>query len=234
MSHNNALHHAPLSETATAAHDRARTALTGPASRTMDAVVWLSAHLTAMEHVVYPFVRATLPTSRTELDQQRRLTRRMQGALRSLEQRWSGDGLAPAGSSDQLRSQLTVMLAEHEQGEEALLARLLDTISDEAALTLAESYGHAIGHGPTRPHPHGPHRGKLGRVTYALDAARDHILDVLDSRHVPLPRTAQPHRQVGRWGRYVLGLGESVQHVPSAPPEAGQPTPPDPGPAPEK
>jgi hypothetical protein len=231
MSHNNALHHAPLSETATAAHDRARTALTGPASRTMDAVVWLSAHLTAMEHVVYPFMRTTLPTSGTEIDEQRRLTRRMQGALRPLEQRSSGDGLAPPGSSDRLRSQLTVMIAEHEQGEEALLTRLLDTLSDEAALTLAERYDHAIGHGPIRPHPHGPHRGKLGRLTYALDAARDHILDVLDSRHVPLPRTARPHRQVGRWGRYLLGFGESVHEVASARPESGQPIPPDPPPA---
>ena len=233
MNHNSALHRSPLPETATAAHNRARMALTGPPSRAMDAVVWLSAHLTAMEHVVYPFVRATLPTSRSELDQQRRLTRRMQGALRSLEQRWSGDGLAPPDSSDRLRSQLAVMLAEHERGEEALLAHLFDAISDEAALTLAERYDHAIGHGPTRPHPHGPHRGKLGRLTYALDAARDHILDVLDSRHIPLPRTARPHRQVGRWGRYLLGIGEPVHQVASARPEPAQPTP-DPGSVPDK
>jgi hypothetical protein len=228
MTHDNALHRAPLFEATAAAHDRARTALADSTSSAMDAVVWLSAHLTAMEHVVYPLMRAALPTSRRQLDEQRRLTRRMQGALRALEQRSSGDGLAPPDSGDRLRSQLTVMIAEHEQGEEALLTRLLDTLSDEAALTLAERYDHAVGHGPTRPHPHGPHRGRLGRFTYALDAARDHILDVLDSRHVPLPRKARPHRQVGRWGRYLLGFGDSVQQVASARPEPGRATPPDP------
>jgi len=210
MTHSNDAHHAPLAETAAAAHTRARDALTGADNRAMDAVVWLSAHLTAMEHVVYPFMRVNLPTNRKELDQQRRLARQMQRTLRSLEQRWSGDGLAPSGSSDRLRAQLTLMIALHEQGEGALLARLSDTITDEAAGTLAEGYDHAIGHGPTRPHPHGPHRGKLGRLTYAFDAARDHILDVLDSRHIPLPRTTRPQPQVGRWGSYVLGRGEPV------------------------
>ena len=210
MTHSNNLRHAPLAETAAAAHNRARRALSGPDSKAMDAVVWLSAHLTAMEHVVYPFMRANLPTSRKELDEQRRLTRQMQRTLRSLEQRWSGDGLAPAGSSYRLRGQLALMIDVHEQGEDALLARMSETITDEEAVTLAEGYDHAVGHGPTRPHPHGPHSGKLGRLTYAFDAARDHILDVLDSRHVPLPRTPRPQRQVGRWGRYVLGRGEPM------------------------
>jgi hypothetical protein len=176
----------------------------------MDAVVWLSAHLTAMEHVVYPFMRTNMPTNRKELDEQRRLARQRQRTLRSLEQRWSGDGLAPSGSSDRLRSQLTLMMAVHEQGERALLACLSEAITDEAALILAEAYDQAIGHGPTRPHPHGPHQGKLGRLAYAFDAARDHILDVLDSRHVPLPRTLRPKRQLGLWSRYVLGVGDFV------------------------
>jgi len=205
MTDPNDLHHVPLAETAASAHDRARSALTSTDNRLMDAVVWLSAHLTAMEHVVYPFMRANLPTERVELDEQRRLSRRIQRVLRLLEQGWAGDGSAPRGSGDRLRAELTALMDEHEKGESALLARLSDTVTDEAGLALAERYDQAIGHGPTRPHPHGPHRGWLGRLTYAFDAARDHILDVLDSRHVPLPRTSRPRRQVGPWGGYLLG-----------------------------
>jgi hypothetical protein len=192
MTHPNDPHAIPLAETATTAHHRARAALASPDHLVMDAVVWLSAHLTAMEHVVYPFVRTNLPTNRKQLDEQRRLTRRMQRTLRSLEQQWAGDGLAPPDPDARLLSQLTALIAEHEKGEEALLARLSD-ITDEAAQNLVERYDRAIGHGPTRPHPHGPHRGRLGQLTYAFDAARDHILDVLDSRHVPLPRPVR-HR----------------------------------------
>ena len=208
MTHTDDLSRTPLAVTAAAAHNRARAALARP-DRVMDAVVWLSAHLTAMEHVVYPFIRTNLPMHRADLEVQRRLTRRMQRTLRLLEQHLAGDGLAPPGSSDRLRGELMALIDEHEAGEAALLACLSD-IADEAALDLAERYDQAIGHGPTRPHPHGPHRGKLGALTYTLDAARDHILDVLDSRHVPLPRPPRPHQEVGRWGRYLLGRGEAM------------------------
>lgn len=186
MTHPDDQHRLPLAETAVAAHTRARAALVSPDDRVMDAVVWLSAHLTAMEHVVYPYVSTHLHAKRKQVDEQRRLTRRMHRTLRSLEQQWAGDGLAPPDANDHLRSQLLALLDKHEQGERALLGFVSD-IADDAALNLAERYDHAIGHGPTRPHPHGPHRGRLGRLTYAFDAARDHILDVLDSRHVPLP-----------------------------------------------
>lgn len=192
MSHSDDPQRFPLAETTADAHKRARAALASPDPRVMDAVVWLSAHLTAMEHVVYPFARTNLATDRKQLDEQRRLTRRMQRTLRFLEQQWAGDGLAPADPGGRLLAQLIVLMAEHEEGEAALLERL-SGITEYAAHDLAERYDHAIGHGPTRPHPHGPHRGPLGRLTYAFDAARDHILDVLDSRHVPLPRpAAQP------------------------------------------
>jgi hypothetical protein len=209
MTHADDLHRLPLQETVTAAHDRTRTALASPDDRVMDAVVWLSAHLAAMEHAVYPFMRASLPADRKRIDEQRRLARRIQRLLRLLEQRCAGDGLAPPGSAERIRGALTVLMAEHEEAEGLLLARLSDTMTGEAGLTLAERYDHAIGHGPTRPHPHGPHHGKLGRLTYAFDAARDHLLDVLDSRHVPLPRPDRLQRQIGRWGRYVLGSGEA-------------------------
>jgi len=207
MTHPDDLTRIPLAETAAAAHQRARAALASPDHRVMDAVVWLSAHLSAMEHVVYPIVRTNLPTNRERLDEQRRLTRRIQRTLRYLEQQWAGDGLAPPDPGDLLPRQLTVLIAEHEKGEEALLTSL-SGITDEVAQDLVERYDRAIGHGPTRPHPHGPHGGRLGRLTYAFDAARDHILDVLDSRHIPLPRARRPQRPVGRWGRYVLGRGE--------------------------
>lgn len=204
MTHINDSRSVPLVETAAATHERARAALASP-HRSMDAVVWLSAHLTAMEHVVYPSARALLPRDRQALDTQRRLTRRMQGVLRQLEQLWTGDALAQHDSGDRLRCELEVLMAEHERLEHDLLSRLEASGTHETGVDLADRYHRAIGRGPTRPHPHGPRQGRLGRLVYTFDAARDHLLDVLDSRHVPLPRTSRPRRPLGRWGSYLLG-----------------------------
>jgi hypothetical protein len=195
----------PLTRSSESAHAHARTMLTGSDAPVMDAVVWLSAHLTAMEHVVYPVMATLLTDHQKDLDRQRAASRRMHRGLRLLEQRCAGDGLIRIDSLGGRPDRLLVMMDEHAARERDLLARLVEALDEQATSSLAVRYDDAVRHGPTRPHPHGPHRGQLGRLTYAFDAVRDHLLDILDSRHVPLPKDAPPQRKVGRWGRYLLG-----------------------------
>jgi hypothetical protein len=63
-------------------------------------------------------------------------------------------------------------------------------------------YERALTHAPTRPHPHLSRGGLLFR----LDALRDSVLDMMDGRHVPVPRQPRRRRLIpGRWGAYFLG-----------------------------
>jgi hypothetical protein len=50
-----------------------------------------------------------------------------------------------------------------------------------------------------------PHRGLLGAVAFKVDAMRDNVMDTMDGRHVPAPRTQRRPIKSGRWGNYVLG-----------------------------
>lgn len=213
----------PLTRRSAAAHDRARTILEGSDAATMDAVVWLSAHLSAMEHVVYPAMTASL-TDQTELARQRALTRRLYSRLRLLERRCAGDGQIAGRRVEDLRDRLLATMDTNAALEHALLDRLRGTLGDEATASLATRYDDALRRGPTRPHPHGPHRGRLGRLTYTLDALRDHVLDVLDSRDLPLPQSVLSPREVGLWGRYLLGGIQARQLPPVVgPPPATDP-----------
>lgn len=210
----------PLTRSSESAHAHARTVLTGSDVAVMDAVVWLSAHLTAMEHVVYPVMATLLTDRQQELALQRAATRRMHRGLRLLEQRCAGDGLIRVDSSAGRPDRLLVMMDEHAASERELLARLAEALDEQTTSSLAARYSDAVRHGPTRPHPHGPHRGRLGRLTYGFDARRDHLLDILDSRHVPLPKDTPRQRSVGRWGRYLLG---GIDPQPTGPVAGPQP-----------
>lgn len=215
----------PLTLCSEMAHDRARMVLTGSDASFMDAVVWLSAHLTAMERVIYPEMTKLLSGRRTELQRLHISARRMQTGLRALEQRCAGDGMMAARSLGDLRDRMLVLIEENAALEHALLARLADVVDDEAAESLVARYEHAVRHGPTRPHPHGPRRGRLGRLAYVVDAMRDHALDVVDSRRVPLPKDALSRRGLGRWGYYALGVAnpQEWRPQPGAPRAAGEP-----------
>ena len=70
---------------------------------------------------------------------------------------------------------------------------------------LEAAYAKALAGAPTRPHPHAPHRGPLGRLAFRVDAWRDHAMDVMDGRHAPVPRRMRTVREPGRWARYLLG-----------------------------
>ncbi|HET6907791.1 MAG TPA: hypothetical protein VFH54_00500 [Mycobacteriales bacterium] len=198
-----------FSATIEAAHQRALRALNEERAP-LDTVIWLSAHLAAVDRVVLPAVRRHVPDTDAAIKEQEKLSTEMQHALRMLEQLLAGDALARRHDRAQLTEAVAALLSTHASGEHKLLDALARAIGPEDAARLEERYERAISDGPTRPHPHSAHEGITGRAQFFFNRARDHVMDVLDARHVPIPRRRRPAPSNGKWGSYLLG----TQHTP--------------------
>lgn len=198
-----------LTATIEAAHERALVALTSPVAGRFDAVVWLSAHLAAVERVIDPLLDRHVPRTTLQRREDRRVTHAMQLLLRRLEQHAAGDVHAPRGGVAVLRRHLVALLTEHAASEHLLLEELARVLGPDETARVAARYERSVASGPTRPHPHVPHGALAARVAFTVDRMRDHVMDVLDARHVPIPaprRTPRPH---GKWGNYLLGSMEA-------------------------
>jgi hypothetical protein len=197
-----------FSATIEAAHQRALRALTEQAAP-LDTVIWLSAHLAAVDRVVLPAVRRHLRDAEAAIEEQERLSTEMHHALRMLEQLLAGDALARRHDRTQLTNALSALLARHASSEHKLLDALARALRPDEAVRLEERYERAISDGPTRPHPHSAHEGIAGRAQFMVNRARDHVMDVLDARHVPIPKRRRPAPSNGKWASYLLGTQQA-------------------------
>jgi hypothetical protein len=183
------------------AHEEAAQLLAGNDVASMDVVSWLSAHIAAYEHVVYPVIRHTLNNGRALVDGDRAVVVKLARALRMKERHHSGDTLARGLSSERLDSRLAELVDQHQKLQASLLDKLEAALDDTGLSKLHASYTSALQHAPTRPHPHLTSGGLLFR----LDALRDRILDTMDGRHVPIPKAPKVRVIPGRWGSWLLG-----------------------------
>lgn len=196
------------------AHDEATALLDREDGKRLDVVSWLSAHVAAFEHAIYPVAKRRLADGRSLLEEDHDVASTLIRTLRHTERLHSGDVLASNLSAGKLRERLTELIAQ----QSAIQQRIIDGLEkalDRAELDyLAKSYTDALAHAPTRPHPH------VGSgVMFRLDSLRDRILDTMDGRHVPIPRVPKSRIMPGRWGSYFLGQ----QHEPPAPDAADAP-----------
>ena len=187
------------------AHEQAGAALTAGASSPLDAVVWLSAHLAAVGRTITPVATRRLGETAAVRREGHRRDLELERILRIAERRHSGDMLASGLNGERLRTSILSRLDAHAEIEHTRLAALADLLDDEEQRALAEAYVDALKKAPTRPHPYLPHRGLSGAIAFRVNAARDRLLDTMDSRHVPLPRAPHEARRPGRWGSYLLG-----------------------------
>lgn len=187
------------------AHTQALEALTSDGGKPLDAIVWLSAHLAAVARTIRPVASRRLEEPAVAL---RDITRRdveLERMLRIAERRHSGDALAAGLDLERLRLSMLERLEAHTETEHTRLAALTKVLSVEEERSLAEAYLDALVKAPTRPHPHLPHHGVVGAIAFRVEAVRDRLLDTMDGRHVPLPRTPHEPRTPGRWSSYLLG-----------------------------
>lgn len=184
------------------AHQQALEAL--DAGSAMDAVVWLSAHVAACQHTVHR-TAAHMRDATRALSALRAADLELERVLRRAEQHHAGDVLAAQLDEGRLDHVLRRALDRHAIAERDLVGGLVDRLDSVDVDELMAAYDDALRHAPTRPHPHTPHRGLLGALAFRVDALRDKVMDTMDGRHVPAPRTLREKAKPGRWGRYVLG-----------------------------
>jgi hypothetical protein len=193
--------HPDLRSVVTHAEAEAERLLDTTGTAPLDVVAWLSAHVAALDHAVYPVAKRALPDGAALVAANREITARLTRTLRVVERRHSGDVLAAGLNSDRLFASLRALVDEHHLAESELVDRLVDALSPAAQVELISSYESALEHAPTRPHPYLSRGGLMFRV----DGLRDRILDAMDGRHVPVPRLVKQHITPGRWGSYFLG-----------------------------
>lgn len=176
-----------LGDAVAATHDHIKAALAAPHHR-FDVVVWSSAHLAAMSCAMHPLLRANLPAEAYD-----RLTAsdtELRKRLRLLERVLSGDA-STAVSSQLAAAMVAAALRCYAEAETRTLAAADAAAPVDATRHAAAAYLAALNRGPTRPHPHLPRTGPFARPALAAARLRDRVLDVLDSRHIPLPRASE-------------------------------------------
>lgn len=186
-------------------HTRARAALQEPQQGSLPAVAWCSAHLTAVDTVLYKAVRRQLPRSaREHLRAACRADHALQQAVYRLDRRITGDIHLVHLPVERLAAEVGHALNAHVVAEERVVARLQALLSAQEQQELADALAAATAEAPTRPHPHTRHT-PLARLVARVDAGVDRVRDVLDNRVAPLGRRTRPARPMGRWGAYLTG-----------------------------
>ncbi|SFB74375.1 hypothetical protein SAMN04487968_101264 [Nocardioides terrae] len=95
-------------------------------------------------------------------------------------------------------------LGDERRHEEELARRLTERLDDERLAELTGRIQRVEPQEPTRPHPHQPHGGMLGRVSRGVMRRTDAFWDMAQGRIVPEPEH-EPKRKPGLLGQYLLG-----------------------------
>ena len=203
-------------------HDVALALLGDLSAGPLEAVMWLSAHLSAVQHVVQPAVRRTLD-DRAAVRSLRDGATRIERTLRLLEQSLSGDGLVAGLDRNKMGHELDGLVRAQAARERALLTRLADRLTPDEQRELSGAYQRALERAPTRPHPHAPHGSVLGALAFRVNGGRDRVLDTLDARRVTTPKPQHAPVKSSRWGDYVLGGSSAGPRDETERPSAGPP-----------
>jgi hypothetical protein len=205
----------PLREIVDPAHEQIAAALQGLDSSTAGsrdyqlacdaALAAVCQHLIGVEVVLAPLACRRLPDGRARVAPSMRSTRRLEAAIRLLEQRLWGDSQAPHLPLEVLHARLRPLLEEHQQAEAELLTALEEVLDPAEREGLAARLDEATRRAPTRPHAHAWRSSTLSRLYYRIAGAWDRTLDVMDCR--TLPRARQPKAAPGLWGSYLMGTG---------------------------
>lgn len=145
------------------------------------------------------------------------VTGRLHRELRALESLLSGDA-SHRGNDVHAAMHGVVDLARRAGTlERALATDLVADLGPERSAALLEKYCLALQRGPTRPHPGSRRGGVVGGLARRVNARRDRVMDVLDSRSVPGAHPVTEHVLTGR-ERRAAGLARPSRKTTPAPP----------------
>lgn len=193
-----------------AAHRRVLQALDEDSPNSLvAAVAWSSAHLAAVDRVLYPAVLRHLPEHRQAVRATRALDRRLQQAVFRLDRRVTGDSTLHGVPLATLVLQAREALRGHAYAEAFLIDELTGVLTEREQQVLAQRLAVAMGAAPTRPHPYSRHT-PLSPLVGWCDALVDRARDAMDNRGDPLGRPPRAVTAPGRWGCYLLGIPHPV------------------------
>ena len=95
-------------------------------------------------------------------------------------------------------------MGDQRRHEEELARALTDALDDGELEELTGRVRAVEPEEPTRPHPHQPHGGVLGKVSRKLMRTTDAFWDAAQGRIVPEPKRP-PKKEPGLLGQYLLG-----------------------------
>lgn len=197
------------------AHARVLDALDDPGRTGPTAVAWCSAHLAAVDQVLYSAAHRHDPGgTRSDLRAARRADHLLQQELFRLDRRLTGDVHVASVPVERMARGVREALQQHAGAERRLVGSLQVRTTPEEQQAVADALRGATTEGPTRPHPHTRHTPLAGLVG-RIDAGVDRVRDVLDNRVAPLGRRTRPARPMSRWGAYLTG--SPYPDEPSAP-----------------
>lgn len=194
------------------AHWHAAAALDDRDANSLVAVSWASAHLAAVERVLYPLAARTLPDGPGRVRRQLAVDHRLQQILWALDRRLTGDIHLGRESVRELEDGVRRRLREHVDAERTLIADLRSALGPERQSAVSDELSRAMMRGPTRPHPNTGHSRLTGGLPFWFGGAVDRVRDALDSRSVPTPHREPVPRPLARWGAYLLGVPYQRPH----------------------
>lgn len=194
-----------------AAHHTVASALDDPEQHGATAVAWCSAHLAAVDAVLYGAASRRVVGPRTALRAARHADHALQQAANRLDRRLTGDTHLDHVPVEAVAAEVRDRLADHRRAEGRLVSALSYALPGDQLTELGRRLTAATTQGPTRPHPH-THHTPLSALVSRVDAIADRVRDALDNRVPATGRPVAAPRPLGRWGRYLMG-------APSGPPE---------------
>lgn len=173
-----------LADAVDRAHCWAEDALAQPGRAALPGIWWMSTHLAAADHAVYPVMHRLLPDARPEIAAQRRRGAELTRLLWTLEHRLTGD--ARLGEATlQAVTDLAERVRAHARVDAALVERLRTALAPESVDAVHRRYAEAVGHAPSRPHPVAARSRLVAAASFRVLAAVDAVRDTMDSRHIP-------------------------------------------------
>lgn len=159
-------------------------------------------HLHAVDDVLLP-AYARLPDGRRLCHEHTAVVKRLEVLLYHVNAHEYGSTMEGRFSWPALWEDVAAAMAEERRQEERLARQLSGALGDAELQSLVDRLAWVEPREPTRPHPHQPHGGALGRVARRVMRTTDAFWDAAQGRIVPEP-ARPPRKEPGRLGQYLL------------------------------
>lgn len=163
-----------------------------------------SRHLHAVDAVLVPVARRSLPDGRSLVHEHVCCTRELEVVLAHVKAHEYGSVYETSFAWPDVWDDVRAAAEAHRDREIRLADELTRTLDDEQLHRLTGRLRDTEQAAPSRPHPYVPHTGLLGLVARKVMCSADRFWDTVEGRMIPEP-TPAPKKPPGLLGQYLLG-----------------------------